>query len=166
MILYHGTNRQFTSFDENFFGKSENHENGAIGVWASLTPVSPMKYGREVLVLKIEKPCIKEIRNKALLELADDDNDHQTYRDFAFYWISAGFNVLAITEWDDTIGNVVVLDPAAITILERVPREDVARLRELEIMHRDDELFSKMSEYVSCLDPGSRLSLDQHVRSI
>lgn len=158
MILYHGTDSQFSEFDERHFGQeTRNHSNGGLGVWTSLTPVLPSHFGSDILVLKIEPAKVLEIANTTLRKIDLEVDDLGGYRNLAQLYLNSDFNVLAATEFDGTLANFVILDPRVISILERVPSTNIDRLRELETLYRDDDLFSRMSAFVKCLDPLNKI---------
>jgi hypothetical protein len=158
MILYHGTNSSSTSFRETHFGKSDRHANGALGIWASLTPVIPMNYGGDVLVLKSLAVRVKEIPNARMLQIDDDlidlspDEIHVHYQNIRQRLIKDDIDVVAIMEHDDTLGNFIILSPANVEILDRVPASDIERLSALEMEHWDEDLMSRKSDFVSSLN--------------
>jgi hypothetical protein len=153
MILYHGTDQKFEAFDEAYFAsRPTGHANGALGVWASLTPCLPMGFGADVLVLKLKSACLLELDYMVVRQMSDDDayaEDITTfYRDSAQEWKGAGYDVAVVKEMDETLGNFIILDPENIEIIERVSSSDIDRLRELEDEHWNEPFMQRASKFV------------------
>lgn len=162
MIFYHGTNQQFDSFDPARFGSGDGQENGNLGIWVSLTPCLPMRFGKDILVLETSKTNILEVPHLYLKKLEQnlffnkETNGTDFYRAQALEWHQQGVDIVAVTEFDETIGNLIILDPANARILERVPASDVDRLTELEEEHQNEQLNSRRSNLVDSLLGGRK----------
>jgi hypothetical protein len=156
MILYHGTSSNFIAFNEDYFGRvSQGPQNRLMGIWTSLTPTFPMTIADEVLVLHVDSVRMLHISSDVFRNLSSDafgsnDRDDEYVHPSA-HWRASGYDLVAATEPNGSIGDIIVLNPHKTTVLERVSSNDVERLIELEIEHWDDLLMSQRSGYVDAL---------------
>jgi hypothetical protein len=158
MILYHGTNSSFDAFTEEYFGRVlDGSQSRLMGIWTSLTPVFPMSFAQEVLVLRIDTQRVLQIPAEVFRHLSADlaDNfDNAGGVDYvhpSVKWRSSGYDLVAAIEPNGTIGDLIILNMEKTAIIERVPSFDVDRLVELEIEHWNDRLMSQRSRFVESL---------------
>jgi hypothetical protein len=158
MILYHGTNSHFEEFTEEYFGRiPEGNQSSLLGIWTSLTPVFPMSFAEDVLVLKTDTQRLLHIPSDVFkylstgLSSALDQCSDESYIHPSMKWRSSGYDLVAAIEPNGSIGDIIVLNPEKVTILERVSSQDVDRLIELELSHWDDNIMSQRSGFVECL---------------
>jgi hypothetical protein len=158
MILYHGTNSSFEAFTEEYFGSvADDAQSSLMGIWTSLTPVFPMSFAQEVLVLKIDTQRILQIPSHVFKHLSADFCGNLDSKDGAPYihpsvkWRASGYDLVAAIEPNGSIGDLIILNRDKTVILERVASSDIDRLLELESDHWDDRLMSQRSRFVEAL---------------
>lgn len=158
MIVFHGTEHYFERFDLSRLGRSggERATNGALGVHVGTSTMIPRMFDGSVLVLEIEDPIVEihplsELKRIHNLGSHDDDQGFKRYEQYRQEKLSAGINVIGFREMDGQIDHAIILDLDKISIIERVPNSDTARLDEL-----DDEFGSVPLELRSTPSMGMR----------
>lgn len=124
-----------------------------------------MSFAQDVLVLKIDTQRVLQIPSSVFRHLSADLSGNLDSEDDAPYvhpsvkWQASGYDLVAATEPNGSIGDLIILKREKTLILERVPSVDVDRLLELEIDHWDDILMSQRSRFVESLSETAQFKM-------
>lgn len=115
MILYHGTNGDFDSFDEAVFGTNPDASpNGALGVWAASERDLASKFGARVLALSVSDGKVARIDVGQMAR--DHGSARQTEDPVGFFktmraqMLVSGYSRIDVVEKDGSVEMSVILD--------------------------------------------------------
>ncbi len=125
MILYHGTDREFVEFYEQYFGTNpERASNGHLGVWCAESEELAARFGSRVLVIDVNPANAIEVKigEVALwhrtLELYEDPSTF--YKELRAKFLASGYDLIRVIEISGKSDMSIILNLDAIHIIAEV----------------------------------------------
>lgn len=134
MILFHGTNAEFETFQDDFLNSREDgHVNGAMGVWLSPDPRLASSFGRWLLAVEVPDSRIYDMPLQELIQLArlnyrDETDSLVRHQEFANGLRSEGFDLVTIREENGSADTLIALHPERCVIVGRASTSDPSSL--------------------------------------
>lgn len=134
MLLFHGTDADFTSFEERFLAPDDKHANGALGVWLATMPTLACGFGKWTLAVEVAGDrifdmSVRDLRKLAELGMRDPEGSVVAHQRLAAQIRDAGYHFIAIRESDGSAPTMIAIRPEDCRIVERIEsRTDQAGL--------------------------------------
>jgi len=123
MRLFHGTSVEFDAFDLNFAVSGGKADNGYLGVWLAVDAELAARFGTFTLVVDAPFVCIYSMGVSELMKMHMNPDCWADSR--GFYGearerlIAAGYDSIAVTEVDGSVGMYIALHPDRLVIVDR-----------------------------------------------